>query len=141
MLIVSACLAGVECRYNGSPFPIPVIVNMVKKGFALPVCPEILGGFSIPRPPAEIRNGRIVLNTGEDVTEQFLRGAQAAFSIASTIGCQKAIVKSKSPTCGCGRIYDGTFSGTLIAGDGIFTKLLKEHGIEVLTEEDLEELY
>lgn len=141
MLIVSACLAGVECRYNGSAFPIPVIVKMVTKGIALPVCPEILGGFSIPRPPAEIRNGRIVLNTGEDVTEQFLSGAQAAFAIAAAIGCQKAIVKSKSPTCGCGRIYDGTFSATLIAGDGIFTKLLKEHGIEVLTEEDLEELH
>jgi len=141
MLIVSACLAGVECRYNGSPFPIPAILNMVKLGLALPVCPEILGGFAIPRPPAEIRHGRIVFNTGEDVTEQFLRGANAAFAIASTIGCQKAIVKSKSPSCGCGSIYDGTFSGTLIAGDGIFTKLLKEHGIEVLTEEDLEELH
>lgn len=141
MLIVSACLAGVECRYNGSPFPVPAILNMVKKGTALPVCPEILGGLTIPRPPAEIRNGRIVLNTGEDVTEQFLRGAQTAFAIAAAIGCQKAVVKSKSPTCGCGRIYDGTFSGTLIAGDGIFTKLLKEHDIEVLTEEDLEELY
>ncbi len=141
MLIVSACLAGVECRYNGSPFPIPAILNMVKRGLALPVCPEILGGFSIPRPPAEIRHGQIVFNTGEDVTEQFLRGANAACAIALTIGCQKAIVKSKSPSCGCGSIYDGTFSGTLIAGDGIFTQLLKEHGIEVLTEENLEELH
>lgn len=140
MIIVSACLAGVACRYNGNAFPIPVIIDMVQKGIALPICPEMLAGLPAPRPPAELRNGRVLSNSGEDVTEEFLLGAKMGLDIALAARCRKAIVKAKSPTCGSGSIYDGTFSGKVIPGDGVFSKLLKEYGIEVITEEDLEDL-
>jgi uncharacterized protein YbbK (DUF523 family) len=139
MIIVSACLAGVACRYNGNAFPIPAIIAMFQKGTALPVCPEMLAGLPAPRPPAELRNGRVLSNSGEDVTEEFLLGAKMGLAIALAARCRKAIVKAKSPTCGSGSIYDGTFSGKVIPGDGVFSKLLKEYGIEVITEEDLED--
>ncbi|MBP2637035.1 MAG: hypothetical protein H6Q72_2942 [Firmicutes bacterium] len=133
MILVSACLAGVECRYNGSSYPIPEVVEMVKKGDAMPICPELLAGLPIPRPPAEQQNGMIISSNGEDQTSDYLIGATIALKIALLINCNKAILKSNSPTCGCGVIYDGTFSGHLINGDGIFAKLLKENGIKVCT--------
>lgn len=135
MILVSACLAGVECRYNASSYAIPQIVEMVKKGKAIPICPEILAGLSIPRPPAEQQNGKIISAQGDDQTSDYLLGSTIALKIALLIHCEKAILKSNSPTCGCGVIYDGTFSGRRISGDGIFSKLLKENGIEVCTEE------
>ena len=131
MILVSACLAGVECRYNGSSHTIPEVIEMVKKGDAMPICPEILAGLPIPRPPAEQQNGMIISSNGDDQTSDYLLGATIALKIALLINCNKAILKSNSPTCGCGVIYDGTFSGHLINGDGIFAKLLKENGIKV----------
>jgi uncharacterized protein YbbK (DUF523 family) len=135
MIVVSACLAGVECRYNGSSYTVPKIAEMVIKGKAIPICPEILAGLPIPRPPAEQQKGKIVSLNGDDQTGQYIMGAKIGVEIAVAGHCQKAILKSKSPTCGLGLIYDGTFSGKLISGDGIFAKLLKEKGIEVCTEE------
>ncbi|VBB09124.1 Hypothetical protein LUCI_4410 [Lucifera butyrica] len=135
MIVVSACLAGVECRYNGSSCTVPQIAVMVRQGKAIPLCPEMLAGLPTPRPPAEQRNGRIIAAGGEDQTAAYLSGAELGLKIAILIGYQEAIVKSKSPTCGCGLIYDGTFSGRLIPGDGLFAKLLKENGIRVCTEE------
>ena len=137
MIIVSACLAGVECRYNGSSCPIPQIVEMVKKGEAIPICPEKLAGLPIPRLPAEQQNGRIIAANGNDQTSDYLLGAIIGLKIALLINCEKAIVKSKSPTCGCGFVYDGTFSRRLVTGDGIFAKLLKQNDIEVYTEENI----
>jgi uncharacterized protein YbbK (DUF523 family) len=108
---------------------------MVKEGKAIPVCPEQMGGLSTPRPPAEQREGRVFAKDGTDVTIQTDRGAHEAFKMAQIAGCDKAILKSKSPCCGCGKVYDGTFTGTLIEGDGVFTKLLKQNGIVVVTED------
>ncbi len=137
MKLVSACLAGVECRYNGSAYAVPQIVEMVKGGKAIPICPELLAGLPIPRPPAEQQNGRIISSNGDDQTTDYLLGSKTALEIALLIHCKQAILKANSPTCGCGVIYDGTFSGHLIKGDGIFSKMLKEHNIEVFTEENM----
>lgn len=135
MIIVSACLAGVECRYNGYSCTVPQIAEMVFKGKAIPICPEILAGLPTPRLPAEQCKGKIVTLNGEDQTAQYIIGAKIGLKIAAAVRCRKAILKSNSPTCGLGLIYDGTFSGKLISGDGIFAALLKENGIEVNTEE------
>lgn len=135
MIVVSACLAGVECRYNGSAFPVAQVAEMVRKGKAIPLCPELLAGLPSPRPPVEQYNGKIISIDGTDHTEQYAAGAKMGMEIALASRCRKAILKSKSPTCGSGFVYDGTFSGILIPGDGIFTKLLRKKGIEVCSEE------
>lgn len=137
MIIVSACLAGVECRYNGQAFSIPMVIDMVKKGQAIPICPEILGNLPIPRLSAEQCDGRIFSRDGQDLTNEYVTGAKIALRIAKLVGCKKAILKSKSPTCGCGMIYDGTFSGKLIEGEGVFSKMLKQEKIEVYTEDEI----
>jgi len=135
MIIVSACLAGVECRYNGQASPIPEVIELVKRGKALPICPEVLGGMPTKRPPAEQCDGRIFAVDGQEYTDEFITGAQIGLKIALLVGCKEAILKARSPSCGCGQIYDGSFSGQLIPGDGIFCKFLKEHGIRTCTEE------
>jgi uncharacterized protein YbbK (DUF523 family) len=137
MIIVSACLAGIECRYNGQAFPIPKVIEMVKKGQAMPICPEILGKLPTPRACAERLGDRVITNMGQDVTNEFVSGAIAAADIAQLIGCRTAILKSRSPSCGKGRIYDGTFSGRLILGDGIFCSLLQTKNIKVMTEDEI----
>jgi len=138
VIIVSACLAGVECRYNGQAFPIPVVIDMVKKGQAIPLCPEILGNLPTPRLSAEQCGRKIFSSDDHDLTVEYVTGAKIALRIAKLVGCKKAILKSKSPTCGCGMIYDGTFSGKMIEGDGIFCKMLKGENIEVYTEDDIQ---
>ena len=137
MIVVSACLAGVPCRYNGTSFPCSAVVSLVECGQAIPVCPEILGGLSTPRLSAEIVDGRVLTADGTDVSAQFQTGAELALQKARQADCSGAIVKSRSPSCGAGKIYDGSFSGRLKAGDGVFARLLKDAGIPVQTEEDL----
>jgi uncharacterized protein YbbK (DUF523 family) len=137
MIIVSACLAGVSCRYDGEAKPCPEVIHLVAEGQALPVCPEQLGGLPTPRLPAEIRDGRVVRRDGADLTAEFERGAREAVKLAQLIGAKTAFLKSKSPSCGRGKIYDGTFSGTLTSGNGVFAELCLNKGIEVITEEDL----
>jgi len=136
MKLVSACLAGEKCRWNGEAKPCPKIIQMVKEGIAVPICPELLVGFSTPRQPAEQIGEKVFTKDGQDVTEQFQKGAAAALEIAKSLKCDEAILKSKSPSCGCGKIYDGTFSGNLIDGDGVMTKLFKKNNIKVITEEE-----
>jgi uncharacterized protein YbbK (DUF523 family) len=131
MKIVSACLAGIECRYDCKSKENIDIVEMVKNGQALPLCPEQLGGLPTPRVPAEAQGNSIVTNNGDDVTHEYLKGAQEGLKMAKLVNAKEALLKSKSPMCGSGQIYDGTFSGTLTQGDGVFTKLLKENGIKV----------
>ena len=133
MIIVSACLAGYRCRYDGKIVPDPEIVALVKQGGAIPVCPEMMGGLPCPRVPAErTKDGlRVVTREGKDVTEAFALGAKEALRMAKLYGCDRAILKGKSPSCGCGQIYDGTFSGTLREGDGVTAELFKENGIAV----------
>ena len=137
MILVSACLAGAECRYNGKAFPVEQVLSLFKEGKALPVCPEILAGFSAPRAPGEILNGRVISPDGADETDRYIEGAKKALAVALAAGCTEAILKAKSPTCGSGKIYDGTFTHRIIEGDGVFAAMLKEHGIRVITEEEL----
>jgi len=139
VIVVSACLAGVECRYDGQAFPVSLVIQMVKKGQAIPLCPEILGNLPVPRLSVEQCGSKIVSREGHDVTVNYVTGAKIALHIAKLVGCKKAILKSKSPTCGCGMIYDGTFSGKLIEGEGIFTKMLRQENIEVYTEDEIQE--
>lgn len=131
MIIVSACLAGINCNYRGGNSGIPALAELVEQGQAIAVCPEQLGGLSTPRAAAEIQNGRVITKNGDDVTEAFRRGAAEVLKICRKYNCQKAILKANSPSCGCGRIYDGNFNGALVGGDGVTAVLLKEHGIEV----------
>ncbi|MGZ3770650.1 MAG: DUF523 domain-containing protein [Bdellovibrio sp.] len=131
MKIVSACLAGVHCRYDCKAQPRKEIEKLVHNGEAIPVCPEQLGGLSTPRPPAEKIGDKVLTNNGQDVTTQYTTGAQEALKIAQLCGAKEALLKSKSPMCGCGKIYDGSFKGTLTEGDGVFAELLKKHNIPV----------
>ena len=135
MLAVSACLAGVACRYNGEPYPVETLVKLVEAGDALPICPERLGGLASPRNPVEWLNSRAVDEDGTDWTGPFQQGAAIGAQIVAVAGCSGAVLKARSPSCGCGCIYDGSFSHRRIEGDGAFCRLLKEAGVEVITEE------
>ncbi len=137
MKLISACLAGTNCAWNGGNKKCEKVIEMVKNGDAILVCPEQLGGLSTPRDPAEIQGDKVVTIHGDDVTEQFERGATEALKIAQMAGCTEAILKAKSPSCGSGKTYDGTFSNTLTEGDGIFATKCKENGITVTTEDEL----
>ena len=137
MVLVSACLAGFSCRYNGGNHEDAKIVQLVKEGKALPVCPEQLGGLTTPRNPAEMtKDGRVLTEKGEDVTKQFILGAEETLRLCRLYSCRVAILKSLSPSCGSGQIYDGTFKKNIIEGDGLTAKLLKKNGIQVLTESE-----
>jgi len=138
MIVVSECLAGVKCRYNGTGNPSKKVIELIKQGKAIPVCPEQLAGLSTPRAPAEIRGDKVLTKDGQDETAEFIIGANEAMKIVEMANCTEAILKSKSPSCGCGQIYDGTFTGNIKEGDGIFTKALKEKGIKCTTEKDYE---
>ena len=137
MIIVSACLAGYRCRYDGKVNPDPQIVDLAKNGKAFPVCPEMMGGLPCPRVPAErTADGRhVVMRDGTDVTEAFMRGASETLRIAELYGCDRAILKARSPSCGKGTVYDGTFSGTLKTGNGVTAELLMQHGVAVESKE------
>jgi len=137
MIIVSACLAGLHCRYDGGEKSNDEVIRLVAEGKAIPVCPEQLGGLSTPRLPCEIVNGKVMRKDGMDVTAEFERGAQDALTLAKLAGAKSAILKAKSPSCGAGRIYDGSFSGSVIPGDGVFANLCRQNGISLQTEEDL----
>ena len=135
-ILVSACLAGIPCRYDGTARTVPYIEDLYRRGLAVPVCPETAGGLPVPRRPSEIRDGRVYHNDGTDVTENFIRGSQECLRICMGNGCVKAVLKSKSPACGKGTVYSGDFSGTLREGNGIFAQMLEDSGIEVMTEEE-----
>lgn len=129
--VVSACLAGHKCRYDGEAKTQQTIQELVESGQAIAVCPEQLGGLSTPRPPAEQRDQRVLTNTGKNVTQNFNRGAELALEIACQFNATAAVLKSKSPMCGYGKIYDGTFQGKLINGNGKFTKRLIDLGLDI----------
>jgi uncharacterized protein YbbK (DUF523 family) len=135
--VVSACLAGIPCRFDGKDNRNDFVVGLVRAGRALPLCPEQLGGLGTPRTPSERRDGRVVTKCELDVTEQFRRGAKITLALARLYKCTEAILKARSPSCGSGKIYDGTFSKTLVAGDGVTAKLLKQKGIRVRSEDEL----
>ena len=141
MYLVSACLAGEKCRMDGKDKLVTEIQQLVEKGEAIPVCPEVLGGLPTPRSPSEKRGDRVVNAAGEDVTEQFVRGAEEALRICMENGCSLAILKSKSPSCGCGVIHNGKFDGGLTEGNGVLTQTLLDAGIPVMTEAEYLKLY
>ncbi len=136
-VLVSACLAGVACRYDGTAAGHPKVLELVAQGRAVTVCPEVLAGLPIPREPMEISAGRVLTRSGADVTARFQAGADLGLALARERGCPRAILKARSPSCGSGLVYDGRFTGVLVPGDGVFAALLKEHGIAVMSESDL----
>lgn len=137
MKLCSACLLGIRCRYNGRSALSQKVIALSKAEMLIPVCPEQLGGLPTPREPAELRGNRVITRSGKDVTENFVRGAKQVLKLAKLFSVKEAILKQESPSCGCGRIYNGTFSGKAIKGDGITAALLKKNGIKVVSEEDL----
>lgn len=141
LIAVSACLAGIHCKYNGGHNKDERVVAMVEAGMAMPLCPEVLGQLPIPRQPCEQVIGpkgeiRVMTAQGRDDTDQFKRGAEITLAICQVAGIREALLQERSPSCGCGKIYDGTFSGQLIDGDGLTTSLLKSKGIKVMTIKD-----
>jgi uncharacterized protein YbbK (DUF523 family) len=132
-ILVSACLLGTNCKYSGGNNYSEEVMEYLKDYEIIPICPEQLGGLPTPRPASEIIGDKVINNEGTDVTSNYQKGAEEALKIAKLLGIKKALLKAKSPSCGNGKIYDGTFSGALIDGDGITTKLLKENNIEVIT--------
>lgn len=135
--IVSACLAGLNCRYDGGCRPHEPVIRLARSGRALIVCPESLSGLPRPRPPCEQKDGRVICRDGREMTCEFELGASRALQIALRSGCKKAILKARSPSCGINRIYDGSFSGILIEGNGIFAQKLLGAGFEIWDEDSM----
>ena len=137
--LISACLLGVDCRYDGKNNKLPEekLEKLMEEYELIPVCAEVYGGLTTPRVPSERRNGGVYSKMGTDVTEEFTRGAEAVLYLARLYGAELAILKENSPSCGSGTIYDGTFSGTLTEGDGVTAELLKNHGIAVIGEKKI----
>ena len=135
-LLVSACLLGEKCKYNGldNALPEKTLAALRERYRLLPVCPETAGGLPIPREPAERQGERVVSRSGRDVTAQYRSGAAFALRLARENACDTALFKERSPSCGSGEIYDGSFSHTVIAGDGVAAEALKKEGVAVLGE-------
>lgn len=142
-ILISACLLGVPSRYSGDGYPIPELDKLTNdpKLHLVPVCPEQFGGLPTPRPPGERLGERVLDNTGADMTEPYLRGAACALELAQRLNCECALLKARSPTCGSGVIYDGTFSHVRIPGDGVAAEILKKSGIPVFDEEHMEDFW
>lgn len=131
-LLVSACLLGIRCRYNGTAKTNEAILRLAEKHTLIPFCPEVYGGLSTPREPSEIRDGRVFARTGEDVTAQFQVGAEEAVKTARLTGCDVAVLQDRSPSCGVGVVHNGLFDGGLVPGDGVAAGLLRESGVRVI---------
>ena len=141
-ILVSACLLGVECRYDGTGKEIKTITALLKEHHLIPVCPEILGGLPTPRTPSEIQPDRhVVMKDGRDVTSEYEKGAREALRLAKLYDCRYAILKERSPSCGHGEIYDGSFTGTRIPGNGIAAELLEKNGVKVIGESQIAQLF
>jgi uncharacterized protein YbbK (DUF523 family) len=144
VILVSACLLGERCRYDGRGALAPWMERLKDEAVLVPVCPEVLGGLGVPRDPCEIAGGagadvwegaaRVVTQSGADRTRAFMDGAKAALAAGKASGAEYAIVKSNSPACGLGTIYDGTFSGKKRAGNGVFAELLLREGVRVVSD-------
>lgn len=139
-ILVSACLLGVDCRYCGTGLYNEQVYDLKKKHNLIPICPEQLGGLTTPRNPVEIVNGKAIDKENNDYTTQFQKGAEETLKIAKLLDCTVAILKSNSPSCGYGIIYDGTFSGEKIDGNGMTAEYLSKNGIRVLTENEVDSL-
>ena len=140
-ILISACLLGLPCRYDGGSVPCPAALRLTEQGHELvPVCPEQLGGLPTPRTPSERVGDRVPDRDGADHTAEYLRGAEQAKRVFELLRCDCAVLKARSPMCGKGQIYDGTFSGTLTEGSGVLAELLLKNGFPVLTEDEIGQL-
>lgn len=139
-ILVSACLLGENCKYNGGNNRNESVINLAKEHTLVPICPECFAGLTIPRVPSEIRDGKVYSKNGDDLTEKFNDGAEKALYVAQEAACQIAILKERSPSCGFGKIYDGTFSGNLTDGNGVAAQLLYNNGIIILGETQINRL-
>jgi uncharacterized protein YbbK (DUF523 family) len=139
-ILVSACLLGTNCKYSGGNNYSEEVMEYLKDYEIIPICPEQLGGLPTPRPASEIIGDKVINNEGTDVTSNYQKGAEEALKIAKLLGIKKALLKAKSPSCGNGKIYDGTFSGTVIDGYGVTATLLKNNNVDLYTEENYQEI-
>ena len=139
-VLISACLLGVPCRYDGASKASPLALELAERCQLVPVCPEQLGGLPTPRPPAERQGQAVRTQAGVDVTGAYRRGAEETLRLCRLLGCQAAVLKERSPSCGHGEIYDGTFTGTRVPGDGVTAEYLKAVGIPVYGESELQQL-
>ncbi len=141
-LLISGCLLGLSCRYDGvcKPLPEEILCRLREKFILIPVCPEQLGGLSTPRNPAERVGDRVISSVGDDVTAEYQKGAEEVWCLAQFFDCRIALLKEKSPACGKDRIYDGSFRRTLIVGSGVTAELLQKKGIFVYGESEIEKL-
>ncbi|WP_293958929.1 DUF523 domain-containing protein [uncultured Fusobacterium sp.] len=139
-ILISGCLLGLKCRYDAKEKKLPEIEKLIEIYNLIPVCPEQLGGLPTPRIPAERVNNKVVNQAGVDVTKEYQLGAEEALKIAKLYNCKKAILKEKSPSCGCGKIYDGTFLKNLIVGNGFTADLLLKNGVEIFGESEIDKL-
>lgn len=139
-VLVSSCLLGKNCKYNGKNNYHSDLVEFLKKYEIIAICPETLGGLSTPRYPSEIQNNRVINKIGVDVTENFILGSKLALNIAQSNNCNIAILKKNSPSCGYGTIYDGTFTSKKIKGNGITAELLFKNGIVILNEDNFDQI-
>jgi uncharacterized protein YbbK (DUF523 family) len=138
-IVVSACLLGVACNHRGEGRAHPAVLALGASARLIGVCPEVAGGLSTPRPAAEIEaDGRVRTATGDDVTDLYQRGAEHALAVARAAGAERAVLKARSPSCGSHEIYDGTHQGILRPGEGVTAAALRQAGIEVVSEEDLQ---
>lgn len=131
-IAVSACLLGINYKYNGGNNYSEKLEELLEKHEVIPICPEVLGGLPIPRDPSEIVKGEVLTNMGKSVDKEFKNGAKKALEIVKESGAELVILQSRSPSCGLGKIYDGSFTGRLVDGDGVFVKLLKYEGIKMV---------
>lgn len=139
-LLISACLLGRNCKYSGGNNYHPLTEALRDRYELVPVCPECMGGLPIPHDPSERVGDRVLSRTGADVTAEFKKGAELALRRAQQTGAKLALLKERSPSCGCGAIYDGSFTGALVPGRGVAAALLQESGIEVFGESELDAL-
>ena len=140
-VLVSACLLGMACRYDGKSKPNETVLRLLENNSdeirLIPICPEQLGGLPTPRVPSEKAGEKVINHVGIDVTVQYQKGAKEALKLAKLYHCESAILKERSPSCGRGEIYDGSFTKTLISGDGTTAELLKQNGIRVIGESEV----
>ena len=139
-ILVSACLLGVCCRYDGASKPNADVIKLREKYVLIPICPEVDGGLPTPRTPSEQVGDRVMMSDGKDVTDNFKAGAEAALERAKSFSCNIAVLKARSPSCGSNMIYDGSFSGNFKPGNGTASELLSENGIKIYGESRFEEL-
>ena len=139
-ILISACLLGTCCRYDGASKGQPLVKALAEHHTLVPVCPEQLGGLPTPRPPAERQGGAVRTRSGIDVTDQYRRGAEETLRLCRLLGCEAAVLKERSPSCGSGTIYDGSFTGTVIPGDGVAAEKLRAAGVTLYGESELEKL-